>query len=119
MFVKQLEKEKKEKPVTHIYSKLVLNILDHKDSLPKKEIPPDIAQVLRYVSQCTILDTLIPFCFFLQLFTQRRILTCCLHRLAWLSPSGSRPRQPNHERLSSGIGLFTNLIWQTTTLDAV
>lgn len=43
-----LEKEKKEKPVTHIYSKLVLNILDHKDSLPKKEIPPDIAQVLSY-----------------------------------------------------------------------
>ncbi|XP_057379380.1 lipid scramblase CLPTM1L-like [Daphnia carinata] len=43
-----LEKEKKEKPVTHIYSKLVLNILDHKESLPKKEIPPDIAQVLSY-----------------------------------------------------------------------
>jgi hypothetical protein len=45
---KQLGREKQEKPITHIYSKLILNILDHKDALPRNEIPPDIAQVLRY-----------------------------------------------------------------------
>jgi hypothetical protein len=43
-------KEKQEKPITHIYSKLILNILDHRDALPRNEIPPDIAQVLRYNS---------------------------------------------------------------------
>ena len=35
------------KQVTHIRSKLNINALDHQQSLPRNELPPDIAQILR------------------------------------------------------------------------
>ena len=41
-------KKKTGKTVTHLYSKVTINILDHKDPLPRNNIPIDIAQVLKY-----------------------------------------------------------------------
>lgn len=34
--------------MTHVYSRIVVNILDYKESLPKGDIPLDIAQILKY-----------------------------------------------------------------------
>nr|CAG4643083.1 EOG090X032C [Ilyocryptus agilis] len=35
-----------DKPVTHLYSRIFINILDHREPLPKKNLPSDIAQIL-------------------------------------------------------------------------